>query len=403
MAEAANQRPYDDDEINLLDYWRVIWKSKWLIGALCSTSVIAAMVFGLLTPKIYESTATIIIPKESGGGGFLSALGASGIAQQIAGVSLPSLTPNRDIFMSILKSRTLALKLVAQFNLKDYYKALHLEDAINSVQGATNVSMSKGGLIVIKVEDTDPKMAADIANAYPDHLDRFMTNYGTGAAGRQRRFIEGQLVKTEDGLKKAEEVLRQFQEKNQAVVMPAQTRQAIQVAARLKGEIMASKVQLQMVRNFATDANPEVIRLRRRIEELKRQLAQAQYGVGLELPAVTDNPGHPQMEIFLSTAKVPKIGLELTRLARGVKIQETVYTLLTQQLEQVKIAEAKDMPVVQVLDRAVPALRKSKPKIKLQMALAGAVSLFLGIFLAFLLEYIQRQRAAEQPSIVNSQ
>jgi len=396
MAEAANQRPYDDneDEINLLDYWRVIWKYKWLIGVLCSTSVIAAMVLGLLSPKIYESTATILIPKEGGGGGFLSALGASGIAQQMTGMSLPSLTPNRDIFMSILKSRTLALTLVAQFNLKDYYKAMHLDDAIKSVQEATNVSMSKGGLIVIKVEDTDPKMAAEIANGYPDHLDRFMANYGTGAAGRQRRFVEGQLTKTKADLKKAEEALREFQEKNRAISIKEQAGVAIAAAGRLKGEIMASEVQLQVMHNYATEANPEVIRLKRKIAELKRQLAQSQYET-IDLPGVTANPGHTKKDIYLPPVKFPEVGLELSRLARDLKIQDTVYMLLTQQLEQVKIAEAKDTPVVQVLDRAVPAIYKSKPKIKLQMALAGAVSLFFGIFLAFLLEYIQRQRGLE--------
>jgi len=391
VAEEQRYLSHDEDEINLLDYGRVIWKYKWLIGVLCSTSVIVAMIFGLLAPKIYESTATILIPKEGGGGGLLSALGAGGIAQQIAGISVPSLTPNRDIFMSILRSRTLAIKLVAQFNLKDYYKALHLEDAIKSVQGATNVSMSKGGLIVIKIEDTDPIMAADIANAYPDHLDRFMANYGTGAAGRQRRFIEGQLTKTKAELKVAEETLREFQEKNKAIAIKEQAKGAIAVGSRLKGEIMASEVQLQVIRNFATESNPEVIRLKRKIAELKHQLAQSQYDT-IDLPGVTANPGHPKQDIYLPPAKFPEISLELTRLTRDLKVQDTVYMLLTQQLEQVKIAEAKDTPVVQVLDRAVPALGKSKPKIKLQMALAGTVSLFFGVFFAFLLEYIQRQK-----------
>jgi len=393
VAEQGSYRIEDEDEINLLDYWRVIWKRKWLIGILCTTSVLAAMIFGLLSPKIYASTATILIPKEGRGGGLLSALAASGIAQQVAGISLPSLTPNRDTFISILKSRTLARKLVDQFNLKENYKAQHFEDAINSVKGATKISLSKEGVIEIKVEGTDPKLAAAIANAYPDHLDRYLTLYGTGTASRQRRFIEEQLTKAKQSLIETEESLREFQEKNQAVVMSAQTGQAIAVAARLKGEIMASEVQLQVMRNFATDSNPEVIRVKGRIGELKRQLAQAQYGTGLDLPALSNNPGYPQKEIYLPTSMVPKIGLALARLMRELKIQETVYSFLTQQHEQVKIAEAEDMPVVRVLDRAVPAIRKSKPKIKLSMALAGAVSLFLGIFLVFFLEYIQRQRA----------
>jgi len=396
MESQGSQRNYDEDEINLLDYWRVIWKYKWFIGVLSSTSVVVAMVFGLLSPKIFESKATILIPKESGGrGSLLSVLGATGIAQQMTGISLPSLTPNRDIFISILKSRTLALNLVAQFNLKDYYKAIHLEVAIRTVKKATKLSVSKEGVINIRVEDIDPKMAADIANAYPDHLDRFMANYGTGAAGRQKRFIDSQLTKTKVYLKSAEEALRDFQQKHKAISIKDQAREAIEAAGRLKGEIMASEVRLQVMHNFATQLNPEVVRLKRKIYELKHQLAQAQYDT-IELPGVTANPGHRKTDIYLPPVKFPEVGLELARLTRDLKVQDTVYVLLTQQLEQVKIAEAKDTPVVQVLDRAVPAIRKSKPKIKLQMALAGTVSLFLGVFLAFLLEYIQRQRAAEQ-------
>ncbi len=258
MESQGPQHPYDDDEdeINLLDYWRVIWKYKWLIGVLCSTSVIAAMVFGLLSPKIYESTATMLLPKEGRGGGLLSALGASGIAQQIAGISLPSLTPNRDLFISILKSRLMAKDVVERFGLKERYQARTMQHAINAAKGIPKISRTKEGLIEVKVEDTDPKLAADIANFYVEQLDRRVTEFGTNTASRQRRFIEGQLAKSEVALKKAEDVLKKYQENNQAFVMSAQTSQAIQVAARLKGEIMASKVQFQMVRNFATDANP---------------------------------------------------------------------------------------------------------------------------------------------------
>jgi uncharacterized protein involved in exopolysaccharide biosynthesis len=54
------------------------------------------------------------------------------------------------------------------------------------------------------------------------------------------------------------------------------------------------------------------------------------------------------------------------------------------------------MPTVQLLDKAVPAERKSRPKTVLNMAIAGALSLFVGIFLAFFLEYVERIRKQEQ-------
>jgi uncharacterized protein involved in exopolysaccharide biosynthesis len=131
-----------------------------------------------------------------------------------------------------------------------------------------------------------------------------------------------------------------------------------------------------------------VVKLKRRIEEMKRQLGQMQYGKGWTLPAESRNHGESYKEMHVAFSQVPELGLELARLTRDVKVQEAVYTLLTQELEQAKIAEARDMPVVRPLDTAVPADRKSKPKIKLNMAIAGIMSLFLGTFLVFFLEYL---------------
>jgi uncharacterized protein involved in exopolysaccharide biosynthesis len=322
MEEQGIYRPADDNEINLLDYWRVVWKYKWLIGALFVSSVTAALVVSLSSPNIYESETTILTPKEVSGSGLLGALGIAGLGQQIGGISLPSLTPNRDIIISLLKSRTLAKNLVGELKLQDYYKAGRVDDAIGSLQGATKVSVSKEGIIEIRVEDVDPKMAANIANAYVGQLDRMIMQLGTGSAGNQRKFVSEQLAKAEGELRSAEDSLREFQERNRAVLL---------------GDMANS----------------------------------------MRLPAT----------------RVPQVGLDLARLTRNLKAQEAIYISLTQQLEQAKISEAQDMPVVQALDPAIPRPRPVKPKIKLNVTLAGAVSLFLGVFLAFFVEYIQRQRS----------
>ena len=318
MEEQGIYRPADNDEINLLDYWRVIWKYKWLVGVLCVSSVTAALVVGLLSPNIYESETTILTPKEIGGSGLLSALGVAGLGQ-LGGISL---TPNRDIIISLLKSRTLAKDLVGELKLQDYYKAGRVDDAIGSLQGATKVAVSKEGIIEIRVEDVDPKMAANIANAYVGQLDRMIMQLGTSAASNQRKFISELLAKTEGELRTAEDNLRQFQERNRAVLL---------------GDMANS----------------------------------------MRLPAT----------------RVPQVGLDLTRLTRNLRAQEAIYIGLTQQLEQAKINEAQDMPVVQSLDPAVPSIRPVKPKIKLNVALAGAVSFLVGILLSFFLDFIQRQRS----------
>jgi tyrosine-protein kinase Etk/Wzc len=401
MDESRSPSPQDDEELNLLDYWRVIRKRAWLISALALLSVVAAMGYSLTLPKIYDATITILAPTESGTGrlgvSLASSLAASGLVQTVPGLSMPSFTPQRDIFVSVLKSRTMAKEVVAHFNLQPRYRAEFESDAIRRLQNRTTVTLSKDGIIAVKVEETDPKLAADIANFYVDHLDRMLTRFAITEASKQRFFIAARLVDTERDLRKAEEALRQFQETHKAIALQEQAKGAVEAAAQLKGEIMAAEVQLEVMRNFATNANPEVIKLKRRIEELKRHLGQMQYGKGWVLPAENHNPGEPRSEIHVPFAQVPELGLELARLTREVKVLETVYTLLTQQMEQAKIAEARDMPIVQILDRAVPADRKSKPKIKLNMAIAGVTSLFLGIFLAFFLEYLAGLKPSPRP------
>ena len=349
--------------------------------------------------KIFESKASILAPRESGGGGagLAAALAASGAGQFLGGL-IPGGGSSRDVFVAILKSRTMGQALVDQFNLKEYYKTKFIGDTIGSIQGATNISVSKEGVISVKVEDKDPKLAADMANAYVTSLDRMFARFGTTEASRQRAFIAERLEKTEKSLKQSEEALRRFQEKNKAIVMQEQTKAAIEAAALVKGQIAAAEVQLEVMRTFATENNPQVVQQKRQIEEMKRQLAQMQYGKGLDLPPERENPGQPRQDIHLALPKIPELGMELLRLTRDLKVQETVFTVLTQQFEQAKIAEARDTPTVQLLDKAVPAERKSQPKVRLNMAIAGALSLFVGIFLAFFLEYVERIKQQTTPA-----
>lgn len=385
-----NVVPAEHEEMTLLDYALVFWRYGWLIGGICFVTIVAAFILTVRSPKIYESSATLLAPKEGAGSGVLSGLAvASGLIQQVPGLSVPSLTPNRDMLVSILKSRTLATAVVQKFGLQAYYESKYLEDAIRDLRAATQVSSSSlSATISVSVADTDPRLAAEIANFYVEELDRIFSQFGTGEAGRQRVFIAEQLARGKKNLAGGEEALRGFQEKNRAIVLETQTGRAIEAAARLKGEIMAAEVQLQVMKTFATEANPEIVNLRRRIEEMNRQLAQMQYGDGV-LRADGRGARGPR-DFSVPFTKVPEVGLELARLTREVKIQETVVTLLTQQLEQTRIMEAKDLPIVQILDRAVQAERHARPSLRSNLMLAGIVSLFVSVMLAFAINHFRR-------------
>jgi len=117
---------------------------------------------------------------------------------------------------------------------------------------------------------------------------------------------------------------------------------------------------------------------------MKRQYAGLQFGEAVPLEQPKD--------FFIPFAEVPEVGLELAKLLRETKVQETVWELLNQQYYQAKIQEARDTPTVQVLDEAVPPERRTSPKRALLVITMSVASLLVSIFWAFGQEYVDRLR-----------
>lgn len=377
----------EEEEVNLLDYWRVVWKRRFLIGGLSVAAVLTAMVVGFQTPKIYESSATLLPSMDSSGGsGLGSLLAVSGVGQaaQGLGVSLPGMpTTPTDVFVAMLQSRIMADEVIKQFDLVKLYNAKTMQDARKALEGMTKITVSKEKVIKIRVEAQNPQLASDIANSYVTNLDRLNRTLSVTKSGQNRVFIEKRLVETKTSLVKAEETLKEFQTKNKAVHLETQGRAAIEAAALIQAQISATEVQLQVMDSYLTKGHPEVARLQSGLGELKKQLYLLESGKG----GKGQLPGDRMHPAFIS---VPSLVLEYGRLLREVKVQEALFTMLITQYEQARIAEARDTPTVQVLDPAIPAERKSKPSIRLNMMMAGALALFVGIFLAFLLQYLER-------------
>jgi uncharacterized protein involved in exopolysaccharide biosynthesis len=365
-----------DEEIDLLDYLRVINRYRGLIIILCVMSVLLTMIVSLIMPKTYESTVTILSPQEGSGGGMsLAALPELQSAMGIMGMGQKS---SVDIFVAILNSRNMADAVIKRFNLLTVYKAKLIENARLRLKNVTKISVGKKNeMINITIQDTDPKRAADIANFYVSNLDLMARGLALSRAQQARMFIEKRLKETEKRLMDAEEKSAGFKTQHELVEMGEQARASIGAAAQIEGEITASEVQLKVMQSYATAEHPDVSRLRIKIGQLREQLGKMKSG---------------KESLYIPFSKTPRLGLDLTRLMRDLKIQETVFELLTQQYEQAKISEARDTPSVQILDTAVSSAKKCKPKIRVNMMLAGTLSLFIGVFMAFFLEYLKRIR-----------
>jgi tyrosine-protein kinase Etk/Wzc len=377
----------------LLYYWRIVSKRRTLVLGLCLGSTVLTLIYSLLQPRIYESTASIVVPREAMGGGLAAGLMASGVSGMLSGLSVPSITPHRDLFLSLLKSRTMVEEAVGHFDLQARYRMLHLADVVRRVQAFTEVSVSREGVISVKVQETDPQLAAEIANFFFSNLDRMVSRFRTSEASRQRAFIAQRLLDTEKDLRRAEDDLCLFQERHKFFALEEQTIGAVRGAVELEAHIVASEVQLEVLRGYANEENPQVIELKRRIQEMRRQLARkrgarlsADWSANLE---ESDDVSSQEGESYMSFAEFPDLTLELSRLKREVLVKTKIYSLLTEQLEEAKIAEARDLPVVQLLDRAIPALRKSRPRTTYNTLIAFCATVSLSVLLAVFLEQMK--------------
>ncbi|MBI2351245.1 MAG: hypothetical protein HYV00_07200, partial [Deltaproteobacteria bacterium] len=255
--EESHYRPDENISIQWLDYVPALWKYRWAVVAVSLASVLYGVIPLLFLPPVYEATATVI--RIGGGDAGVNLL--SLLAQQ-AGISRGgSSTGKGDNALSILRSRTMAEEIAREMGLEKHYGVSRFQDAAAILKGQARFIPSKEGTIEIKVIDKFPQKAAEIANSYAENLNRLVGRFGAGLASRQKFFIIERLKETGSILRKAEEALKEFQEKNRTVVVPSQTGEGIGAAAGLRGQLIAAEMQLQNIRSFATESNPEVVKL----------------------------------------------------------------------------------------------------------------------------------------------
>jgi tyrosine-protein kinase Etk/Wzc len=379
-----NQEP-EREKVDIFSYLTVLVSYRRFIFLNFVGVCVIVGVISLFLPQWYRATTTILPPQTESLnlGAASSLLGAfSGISSSY---SLPLMATPSDVYAAILKSRTVTEAVVERESLMTVYRAKSKDAAIKELSSRVAVNVTSEGLITLSYEDHDRNRTADVANCLIQELDRVNRETSSSKAKNARIFIEERLAKTQKDLSSAEENLKNFQENNKTLVLDDQMKSAIQKAADLKAEMVSSEIELNVLSKTMSPSHPQIQSLRSRINEINRQLELLEWGDQKEKP-------EDKTVLDVSFNQVPSLSLQLARLLREVKIQETVFELLTQQYEQYKIEENKDTPTVQVLDKAVPPERRAKPKRAFLVAIAGILSLFASTAIVFGQEYIKRSR-----------
>jgi tyrosine-protein kinase Etk/Wzc len=372
----------EEANISGLELAIVLAKHKLLIVTITLGAALLSAVVSLALPNVYTGIAKLLPPQQNQSAAAML-LGQLGGLAPLAGNSLGIKNPN-DIYVGMLKSRTVADNLIARFNLEKLYETNTMVQTRQELEERSTITAGKDGLISIEYDDEDPKRAAAIANAYVEELQKLSQSLAVTEAAQRRLFFERQVKQAKDDLAKAELAMKLIQEKTGLIKLDDQGKAIIEAVATLRARIVAKEVELRAMRTFATDNNADIVRGEQELSGLRgelRKLERAQIAGG--------------GDVLLPTGRVPEAGLEYMRGLRNVKYYETVFELLARQFELAKIDEAKDSALIQVVDMATPPDRKSKPK----RALIVVVMTLLGALLALLVTFIHETmyRARRDP------
>ena len=339
-----------EDEIDLTELFRALSRRRRLILGITAASAAVAVVVSLLLPVYYKAETRILPPQDKGSNLAAQLMGQAGGLIAMAGGAAGGKSQG-ELFVAMTKSRTVLDRMVDRFDLMKLYKGKYREDARKNLVGSLTVQEDrKSGIISLTVEDRDPKRAADMANAFVEELKSLAGGLAISEAGQRRMFFEDQLRQTKVSLASAEEEVKGFQQRTGMIQVDAQARAIIEGIARLRAGIAAKEVEAKVLRSFATAQNPDLQRVEEEIRALR-----------IELEKVETSKGHG-FDPLMSSGRVPEMGTEYLRKLRQLKYNETLFELLSKQFELAKLDEARDAVVIQVIDRAVPPERKSRPK-----------------------------------------
>ncbi len=361
-------------KLDILDVFIQYLRRKKITFSIVGGFLILGIVLVFVLPKRYTATVKILPPTQQGGFMGLSAqtvsilqgLGISGIT----GVNIV------DLYADILRSKNVRRRVVERCGLVDKLGVESTGKALSILSRISRFKQNMVGVFTIEVEYTDPEIAACIANAYAEELDRFLKEQTMSQGRSLRIFLEKRLEDVKKELKVKEDSLISFQKKHGVPLIFPEDMSTVSSFVELASEVFKKELQLAYLKKYFSSGNPQLSILEKEIESMRSKLKQL-------LPVTST----------------------YLRLFAEYKVTQEVYIFLTQQYEQAKIMEVKDTPVISILERPSVPKVPSFPKKKIFVAtflFVGIVLSFFYTIVAVMLENI-RKNPSENKKIIEFQ
>ena len=382
---------YDDEvEIDLIDLFKTLWRRKGLIIFLSFIFGVGATIHAFTAPFVYRAECRFVPPGGGGAGGIVSQLG--GLAS-FMGASSIGKTPGQTM-LGILKGNSVVDAIIDRFNLMEEMQQEIRLNARRTVLGTLETTEdAQSGIISVAYIHKDPKIAADIANAFVDELQKKVREINFQDAQERRAFFENQLLAAQQELAEAEDAMMKYQQSSGVLALGSQTASMLGAIASLRNQIAAKNVEISSLASYAREDNPRLKLARSQLEAITRELHRLEE----EQKRTEHRQGRALSSDLISTiANVPEINVEYARHERNLRFANVKYDTMLRQYENARLSEANDISTLQIIDPATPPDWKYKPQRARIMLIGTFIGFFLGCGWVFVKYMIKLHEASHE-------
>ena len=421
------------ESAHLREYVRVIRKRLWLILACLTLVIVAAAIATFLQRPLYRATTKALIERE---------------APRVTNIQdvAPTDAYSDDSFQTqiqIIRSRPVAQRVITSLGLLTKKPNLAgSSDPVATFLGDVRAEPIRNTrLVQIQVEDYDPQLAADIANAVASTYVRQNLELKLNAARDALGWLTSQVGDLKSQVNESELALQRYREQaglvtsedkqslaarklvefNAAYIdakakrlemetrltelrKAGNQREAMEASAvvinnpliqRLKGQLVELEVQRSKLLKTYREKHPEVVKVQSQVDEITQKISEEitrlTQSMDSEYKALKAREEAMQQAVSQyrdEAQSVSKKEIQYGILKRDVDSNQQLYDVLLKRLKETGLSQGLDTNNVRIVEPAEVPVSPVRPRPMLNMGLAVAGGLILSLSIAFFAEYM---------------
>ncbi|GAB6099373.1 hypothetical protein JCM16358_12520 [Halanaerocella petrolearia] len=438
-------------EIDLKEYFKIILRYKWLLIILVMIAILGSLFITSQLTKIYQTSALVMVKKDQEMSSlFSSELSIAGLNSQTNKVATYSrILKSRRILQKVINDlnlknqdteesielKTLRNKINVNRETEDnlititvnYSDPVVAKKIANTVLEKFKIENQKINQVELsganKFISSQLKQVENRLKNIEDKLLQYKENKNVVLPQKQGEMILDELTKLQSAQAKAsvelkqskaslKEVKKQLASQDKEIVS-TRTITSNPLVKQYRSQLADLEVKLAGLKESYRNSHPKINQIKTKIKQLKNRLQEVVKEV-VSSKTKTINPMYNELKQKLVTlhtriisvttqlntyqqqidqvksklTALPEKELKLSRLKREKMVTESVYTMLRERKEEIEIQKAMKTSNIVVIDPAVIKEDPIKPKVKLNVALATILSVFIGLGIIFIVEYL---------------